>query len=57
MLRRPRRRRPSPTTRPPLGDRLSEALLQGQFGPGDKVVVDCVDDELTLKYVPLPALT
>jgi ATP-dependent Clp protease ATP-binding subunit ClpC len=38
-------------------DRLSEALLQGQFGPGDKVVVDCVDDELTLRYVPQPALT
>ena len=30
---------------------------QGQFGPGDKVVIDCVDDELTLKYVPQPALT
>jgi ATP-dependent Clp protease ATP-binding subunit ClpC len=38
-------------------DRLSEALLQGQFGPGDKVVVDCVDDDLTLRYVPQPALT
>ncbi len=38
-------------------DRLSEALLEGQFGPGDKVVIDCADDELTLKYVSLPALT
>jgi len=38
-------------------DRLSEALLEGQFGPGDKVVIDCADDDLTLKYVSQPALT
>ena len=38
-------------------DRLSEALLQGQFGPGDKVVIDCGDDGLNLKGVSQPALT
>ncbi len=38
-------------------DRLSEALLEGQFGPGDKVVIDCGDDGLNLKGVSQPALT
>ncbi len=40
-----------------IEDRLSEALLEGQFGPGDKVVIDCADDELTLNCVPQPVLT
>jgi len=38
-------------------DRLSEALLQGQFGPGDTVVIDCDDNGLNLKGVSQPALT
>ncbi len=38
-------------------DRLSEALLEGQFGPGDTVVIDCGDDGLFLKGVSQPALT
>jgi ATP-dependent Clp protease ATP-binding subunit ClpC len=38
-------------------DRLSEALLEGQFGPGDTVVIDCGDDGLNLKGVSQPALT
>ena len=38
-------------------DRLSEALLEGQFGPGDKVVIDCDDNGLNLKGVSQPALT
>jgi len=38
-------------------DRLSEALLEGKFGPGDKVVIDCDDNGLNLKGVSQPALT
>jgi ATP-dependent Clp protease ATP-binding subunit ClpC len=38
-------------------DRLSEALLEGKFGPGDKVVIDCDDGGLNLKGVSQPALT
>jgi len=38
-------------------DRLSEALLEGKFGPGDKVVIDCDDNGLNLQGVPQPALT
>jgi ATP-dependent Clp protease ATP-binding subunit ClpC len=38
-------------------DRLSEALLEGQFGPGDKVVIDCDDNGLNLQGVSQPALT
>ena len=38
-------------------DRLSEALLEGQFGPGDKVVIDRKDDGLSLESVSQPALT
>jgi ATP-dependent Clp protease ATP-binding subunit ClpA len=40
-----------------IEDRLSEALLEGQFGPGDKVVIDCDDNGLNLKGVSQPALT
>jgi ATP-dependent Clp protease ATP-binding subunit ClpC len=40
-----------------IEDRLSEALLEGQFGPGDTVVIDCGDDGLFLKGVSQPALT
>ena len=38
-------------------DRLSEALLEGKFGPGDTVVIDCDDGGLNLKGVSQPALT
>jgi ATP-dependent Clp protease ATP-binding subunit ClpC len=30
-------------------DQLSEALLRGEFLPGDTVVVDCVDDKIVVK--------
>jgi len=30
-------------------DQLSEALLRGEFQPGDTVVVDCVNDEITMR--------
>jgi len=30
-------------------DRLSEALLRGEFLPGDTVVVDCVEEEIVIK--------
>jgi len=30
-------------------DQLSEALLRGEFLPGDAVVVDCVEDEIVMK--------
>jgi len=30
-------------------DQLSEALLRGEFLPGDTVVVDCVNDEIVMK--------
>jgi len=30
-------------------DHLSEALLRGEFLPGDTVVVDCVDEEIVMK--------
>ncbi|MGD0764969.1 MAG: ATP-dependent Clp protease ATP-binding subunit [Dehalococcoidia bacterium] len=38
-------------------DRLSQALLEGKFGPGDTVVIDCDDGGLNLKGVSQPALT
>jgi ATP-dependent Clp protease ATP-binding subunit ClpC len=38
-------------------DRLSESLLEGQFGAGDKVVIDREEDGLTFKSVSQPALT
>ena len=30
-------------------DQLSEALLRGEFLPGDTVVVDCVDEKIVMK--------
>jgi ATP-dependent Clp protease ATP-binding subunit ClpC len=30
-------------------DQLSEALLRGEFLPGDKVIVDCVEDKIVMK--------
>ncbi|MFO7773033.1 MAG: ATP-dependent Clp protease ATP-binding subunit [Dehalococcoidia bacterium] len=30
-------------------DQLSEALLRGEFLPGDSVVVDCVDDKIVIR--------
>jgi len=30
-------------------DQLSEALLRGEFLPGDTVIVDCVEDKITMK--------
>jgi len=30
-------------------DQLSEALLRGEFLPGDTVIVDCVDDKILIK--------
>jgi len=30
-------------------DQLSEALLRGEFVPGDTVVVDCVDEGIVIK--------
>ncbi|HFB07073.1 MAG TPA: ATP-dependent Clp protease ATP-binding subunit, partial [Chloroflexi bacterium] len=30
-------------------DQLSEALLRGEFLPGDTVVVDCVDEKIIMK--------
>jgi ATP-dependent Clp protease ATP-binding subunit ClpC len=32
-----------------IEDQLSEALLRGEFLPGDTVVVDCVDDKIVMK--------
>jgi ATP-dependent Clp protease ATP-binding subunit ClpC len=37
-------------------DRLSEALLEGRFGPGETIVLDCEDEELVLKNVSEPAI-
>jgi ATP-dependent Clp protease ATP-binding subunit ClpC len=36
-------------------DRLSEAVLDGRFQPGDTVVIDCEEDSIVLKNVPQPA--
>jgi len=30
-------------------DQLSEALLRGEFLPGDTVIVDCIDDKIAIK--------
>jgi len=30
-------------------DQLSEALLRGEFLPGDTVVVDCVDEKIIMR--------
>ena len=35
-----------------LVDRLALGLLQGDFGPGDTVVVDAADGELTFTQAP-----
>ena len=35
-------------------DRLSEAVLEGRYQPGDTIVVDVEGDELVLKEVPQP---
>jgi ATP-dependent Clp protease ATP-binding subunit ClpC len=37
-------------------DRLSEALLEGRFGPGETIVLDCEGEELVLKNVSEPAI-
>ena len=37
-------------------DRLSEALLEGRFQPGETIIIDCEDDELVLKNVSEPAI-
>jgi ATP-dependent Clp protease ATP-binding subunit ClpC len=39
-----------------LADRLSEALLEGRFGPGDTVLVDVGGDEIVLTKQESPAL-
>jgi ATP-dependent Clp protease ATP-binding subunit ClpC len=39
-----------------LADRLSEALLEGRFGPGDTVLVDIGGDEIVLTKQETPAL-
>ena len=39
-----------------LADRLSEALLEGRFGPGDTVLVDVGGDEIVLTKQETPAL-
>ena len=39
-----------------LEDRLSEALLEGRFGPGDTVLVDCEGGEIILSKQEAPAL-
>jgi hypothetical protein len=30
-------------------DKLSEALLRGEFLPGDTVFVDCVEEEIVIR--------
>ncbi len=37
-------------------DRLSEALLEGRFQPGETIVIDCEDEQLVLKHVSEPAI-
>ncbi|HEY8490451.1 MAG TPA: AAA family ATPase, partial [Dehalococcoidia bacterium] len=37
-------------------DRLSEALLEGKFQPGDTIVIDREEDELVVRNVSEPAL-
>ncbi len=39
-----------------LEDRLSEALLEGRFGPGDTVLIDCEGGEIALAKQEQPAL-
>jgi ATP-dependent Clp protease ATP-binding subunit ClpC len=39
-----------------LEDRLSEALLEGRFGPGDTVLIDCQSGEIVLTTQEAPAL-
>ncbi len=39
-----------------LEDRLSEALLEGRFGPGDTVLIDCEGGEIVLTTQETPAL-
>jgi ATP-dependent Clp protease ATP-binding subunit ClpC len=39
-----------------LEDRLSEALLEGRFGPGDTVLIDCEAGEIILTKQEQPAL-
>ena len=39
-----------------LEDRLSEALLEGRFGPADTVIVDCEAGEIVLTKQETPEL-
>jgi ATP-dependent Clp protease ATP-binding subunit ClpC len=39
-----------------IEDRLSEALLEGRFGPGETVVIDCEGGEIILTKQEAPAL-
>jgi len=39
-----------------IEDRLSEALLEGRFQPGDTVLIDCQGDETVLTKQESPAL-
>jgi ATP-dependent Clp protease ATP-binding subunit ClpC len=38
-----------------IEDRLSEAVLDGRFQPGDSIVIDCEEDSIVLREVPQPA--
>ncbi len=38
-----------------IEDRLSEAVLDGRFEPGETIVIDCEEDSIVLKQVPQPA--
>ena len=40
-----------------IEDRLSEALLEGRFQPGERVQIDCEAGEVILKNMSEPALT
>ena len=40
-----------------IEDRLSEALLEGRFQPGERVQIDCEAGEVILKSLSEPALT
>ena len=40
-----------------IEDRLSEALLEGRFQPGERVQIDCEAGEVILKSISEPALT
>ncbi len=40
-----------------IEDRLSEALLEGRFEPGDTVLIDCEGEELILTKQETPALS